>query len=53
MYEKKIPYNFTIRFYDPSLFYIFRAVLKMCFWQPWRRISALYGSSFFSLFSHS
>jgi hypothetical protein len=24
-----------IRFYNPSLFCIFRAVSKMCFWQPW------------------
>jgi len=28
---KKIPYNFIICFYDLSLFYIFRAVLKMRF----------------------
>jgi hypothetical protein len=27
----KIPYNFTIRFYDPSLFGIFRAVSKSWF----------------------
>jgi hypothetical protein len=27
----KIPYDFTIRFYDPSLFCIFRAVSKMRF----------------------
>jgi hypothetical protein len=27
----KIPYNFTIRFYDPSLFCIFRAVSKSWF----------------------
>jgi len=31
MYEKKILYDFTIRFYDPSLFCIFRAVSKMRF----------------------
>jgi len=35
IYIKKIPYDFTIRFYDPSLICIFRAVSKMCFWQPW------------------
>jgi hypothetical protein len=28
-------YDFTIRFYDPSLFYIFYTVLKIRFWQPW------------------
>jgi hypothetical protein len=27
----KIPYDFTIRFYDPSLFSTFRAVLKSRF----------------------
>jgi len=27
----KISYDFMIRFYDPSLFYIFRAVLKSWF----------------------
>jgi hypothetical protein len=27
----KIPYDFTIRFYDPSLFCIFYAVLKSRF----------------------
>jgi hypothetical protein len=37
MYEKKILYDFTIRFYDPSLFCIFRAVSKMRFWQPCRQ----------------
>jgi hypothetical protein len=32
MYEKKIPSDFMIlQFYDPSLFYIFHAVSKMCF----------------------
>jgi len=31
MYGKKFPYDFTIRFYNPSLFCIFRAVLKMYF----------------------
>jgi hypothetical protein len=27
----KIPYDFTIRFYDPSLLPLFHAKLKMCF----------------------
>jgi len=27
----KIPYNFTIYFYDPSLLPIFHAELKICF----------------------
>jgi hypothetical protein len=31
----KISYDFTIRFYDSSLFCIFRAVSKMRFWQPY------------------
>jgi hypothetical protein len=37
MYEKKIPHDFMIRFYDPSLFCIFRVVSKMYFWQPCSR----------------
>jgi hypothetical protein len=28
---KKFPYDSTIHFYDPNLFYIFCVVLKMCF----------------------
>jgi len=32
---KKIPCDFMIRFYNPSLFCIFYAVSKMRFWQPW------------------
>jgi hypothetical protein len=31
LHLKNFPYDFTIRFYDPSLFCIFRAVLKMRF----------------------
>jgi hypothetical protein len=27
----KIPYDFTIRFYDPSLLPLFHVKLKMCF----------------------
>jgi hypothetical protein len=35
IWKKNFPCNFTIYFYDPSLYYIFRIVSKMCFWQPW------------------
>jgi hypothetical protein len=32
---KNFSCDFTIRFYDSSLYCTFRVVLKMCFWQPW------------------